>query len=321
MNKLERDALLADLAAVDAILVSLPENDHMGRMSFGSRKAQIQRELAEIAQRSDTLAAVALFFHGEPVLGSRAIDTEFAAKALERYQEIIAKKLAATETGGLAQRGPVPSKKASRLNITNVVHGSFGFILEEDPSDGPQLLKSSLKEATEEVTGILGRFSGQRDEDYDEAVAEIDQRVFSAFRQFFKVLHNDGATLRVVEGESDRQFGWDAVERAHRRVEETRIEESDRPVEGVLLGVIPIGRRFELRPVDTGQIISGRVGPLLTQEYLERIENHQETIGKQWVAVLRTRTVHRPGRNPQITYMLLDLREPGGGTESLLSTP
>ncbi len=48
MKKLERDALLADLAAVNTILSSLPEGDQLGRISFGARKAEIERALAEL---------------------------------------------------------------------------------------------------------------------------------------------------------------------------------------------------------------------------------------------------------------------------------
>jgi hypothetical protein len=314
MKKLERDSLLADLAMVNSILATLPETDFLGRISFEGRKEEIERELAELKTEPDTLATIALFFHGDPVVGSRAIDSEFAAKALERYQEIIAKKLAASQTGGLAQRGPIPSRRAARLNITDIVRGSFGFLLQEDAADSPQLFKSSLREATEEVTDILGRFSSPRDEDYDAAIEDIDERLFSAVRQFFKVLHDDGATLRVVEGEQDKQFGRDAVERAHRRVEDTNIEETDLPIEGVLIGVIPIARRFEFRTLESGDIISGKVGPLLTREYLERIEKHEEMIGKQWLAIIRRRTVHRPGRQPLLTHTLLDLRELGDTT-------
>jgi hypothetical protein len=174
----------------------------------------------------------------------------------------------------------------------------------------------SLKEATEEVTEILGRFNGLRDEDYDTTIEEIDERLFSAIRQFFKVLHDDGAKVRIVEGQQDKQFGWDAVERAHRRVEETRIEEAEIPIEEVLIGVIPIARRFELRLAEGGQVISGKVGPLLTRDYLGRIENHEETVGKQWLAIIRKRTVHRPGRKPTTTNMLPDLREPGGHADA-----
>ena len=34
-------------------------------------------------------------------------------------------------SGGLGQRGIVPNKGASTLHITNIVRGSFGFLLEE----------------------------------------------------------------------------------------------------------------------------------------------------------------------------------------------
>ena len=37
----------------------------------------------------------------------------------------------AHDTVGLAERGTVPRRSSSTLHITNIVRGSFGFLLEE----------------------------------------------------------------------------------------------------------------------------------------------------------------------------------------------
>lgn len=305
-KKLVRDALLSDLAAVQAMLESLPQDDFVARVGFEARKAEIEEELAALGRGRDTLANVALMFHGKPVRGSRSIGAEFAAKALDGYQDLVAKRLATTEWGGLGQRGPVPAKQAASLNVCGVVHGSFGFVLEESDPDSPQLINSSLREAVENVTDVLERFTAESDDLFSAAINEMDTRLFTSIRSFFKILHDDEATLRIVEGEKDRSFDAVAVDRAYQRCQEASISEDAPTVTGTLIGVVPYGRRFELKTSE-GEVIKGKVGPLFSQDYLERIEKDEQVIGRRWQAKLLKKSIDRPGQRTITNYTLLDL--------------
>ncbi|MEO5374573.1 MAG: hypothetical protein H7840_09875 [Alphaproteobacteria bacterium] len=307
-KKLLKDALLADLSAVNAILSSLQEDDYVGRMGFEARKEEIETELAGLERSRDTLANVALMFYGKPVHGSRSIATEFAAKALASYQDLVAKHLATSETGGLAQRGPTPARQAANLNITGILHGSFGFLLEESDQDGPQLINSSLREAVDKVTDVLDHFAAESEDPFNTSLNEMDPRLFSSVKTFFKILHDDEATMRIVEGEKDRSFDAKAVDRAHQRCQNASIDEQDLTVTGTLIGVMPYARRFELRIEDT-EVITGKVGPIISQEYLNRIETDERVIGRRWEARLFRKSVDRPGQRTQVTYTLLELKD------------
>ncbi|UIJ46562.1 hypothetical protein LZK98_06320 [Sphingomonas cannabina] len=59
-----------------------------------------------------------------------AIEADFAGKALQDYKELIAKHLAA-DSGQMADRGRLPDQihKQARMNVTALVHGSFGSVL------------------------------------------------------------------------------------------------------------------------------------------------------------------------------------------------
>jgi hypothetical protein len=142
MNKrLQRDALLADLAAVNALLAGMSESNPLGRMSMQARRDEIEHALAQLEEAPDTVASIALLFNGDPVSGSRSVDAEFATKALEGYREIIARKLAAQPTGGPARRSPLSERNLAKLNITDVVHGllrlSSGGRLARSASNDP----------------------------------------------------------------------------------------------------------------------------------------------------------------------------------------
>lgn len=132
LKKLEVDALKADLAALTALLAARTEDDDpVGWLQLSSRKADLERELTQIEATPETRAAVALFFGGRPVLGSKGIAANFAGKAIDRYQDLLAKRYASLESGPLGDRGPVPLHPNAQMLITEVARGSFGFMLEE----------------------------------------------------------------------------------------------------------------------------------------------------------------------------------------------
>lgn len=306
-KKLQRDALLSDLAVVEQMLATIPAEDPAGRMAFTNRLEELQQALAQLEGEPETLASVAIFFGGEPVSGSRSIDAEFAAKAVASYQDVISARLATQAVGGLATRGPIPTKKASRLNITNVVHGSFGFVLEEEGSEGVPLLDSSLKEAVGDISHTLSTIAVEDDASFGSMMDEIHPRVFSSVRKLFKVLHDNRAVIRVVQDEQDRQFDEYAITRAYERVEKTEIDEQEYQAEGMLLGVLPIKGEFEFELKDTKEVIRGRAGPRLSVDYLERIENDENVVKKPARASLYRKTVVKPDGRSKISYVLLDL--------------
>lgn len=308
MNKrLEYNTLSAELAQIERALDRMPESARASRFGFEKRKKEILHALENLASSADTLANVALFFGGAPVRGSRAIEADFAARALANYQDVITKKLSNLETGSLANRGPVPQKQASKLIITNVVHGSFGFILEEDAVDEPQLINSSLKDTVDAVTEILTSIPEVDDGGYQEIVEDMDPRVFTSMRNFVKLLHDSDAILKIVSSNHERRLDAQAIRRAYERVEATEIEERDIEVKGVLIGVVPFGRRFDFRQAETGEIISGNVGPAFSQDYLSRLERDENIIGRLCTAKLRRKNIRRTGGRSSVRYTLIDI--------------
>ena len=141
LRKLERDFAHADLAAVQGLLAQLGDEDIMARFGLEARRDELQQTIETLdAAPDEPVASAALFFGGGPVIGARGIESEFAGSAVTKFQDIVAKVLA-HETGGLGQRGIVPNKGASTLHITNIVRGSFGFLLEEVQPHQQQLLE------------------------------------------------------------------------------------------------------------------------------------------------------------------------------------
>ncbi|TAN20937.1 MAG: hypothetical protein EPN33_14225 [Acidobacteria bacterium] len=307
IRKIERDQLVAEIASVEAILGSLPANDPVGLLGFSSRVQELRGRLAELDTMEERRAAVALYFGGGPVIGSRGIQADFASSIVSTYQDLVSKVGATLQCGALALRGQIKDRDATRLHITNLVHGSVGFLLEELDERGEPLFPTPLKQTISKVTDYMEQVAAEDDRPFSALVEEINPRIFSSLRDFFKEIRSEHAVFRLVEDEREMPFDQAAIERAYSRVEATEIAEDDIPVEGELIGVVPYGRRFEFRTYPGGELISGKVAEIFSETYLERI--HQEQlVGRRWQAVLRKRETKKPGRTIE-TFLLLDLRE------------
>lgn len=267
VRKLERDFLKADIHAVGALMERMGDEDVMARFGLEERLAELQDALAGLEEEPPvTAASAALFFGGKPVVGSHGIESEFAGAAVGQFQDLIA-KIVAHDTGSLAERGTVPRKAASTLHITNIVRGSFGFLLEEVQPQ-LQIVDSSLKIAVDEATRLLDAFGEDDEEKFRTAVEDIDQRVLGTTREFFDLMRRSGATMRLVAGDADRSFTADAVARAAERAKTTTVEDLDEAVVGQLAGVLPESHQFEFRVVDERGTIRGKVHRDLTAHQL-----------------------------------------------------
>lgn len=294
----QRDYVQSELSAVEAVLRQLPEEAVLERIGLESRARDARARLADIAQLPvSTSAAVELMFGGLPVVGTSSIDAQFSAAAIDAYQRAVSTAAAAAGIETLGARGPLPEPFA-RLHLTGMPRGSVGFRLEEV---GQQTLTDSrLNEAVDEVEGILQALTLDNAEMFADAAAQSNPRVLLALREFLSTLRQSGAVCRIVTHDQEVALGSDAVvARAAQRITDSQIAEEENMVEGQLLGVLPVGRRFEFRTT-AGQILKGR----LSRE-LDQPEVLQATVGQRCRAVMKITTVERPGEAVSTRHVLL----------------
>jgi hypothetical protein len=233
-QKLERDFVSADLAAVEALLAESTEEDDLGALSLESRRNELRETLARMDETPETMASATLFFTGQPVIANRGIEAEFGADAAKGYQDIVTRLFAYRQTGRLGQRGNIPGRELSKLYITHVVRGSFGFRLEELAPQQP-LLASALKEAMDETARVMLTFAEPDEEASLTSVTNLDGRVLDAVRAFFDLMRRSDAAFRLVSGELDRPFDRAAVQRAAERATITTLQESEEGFDGELV--------------------------------------------------------------------------------------
>ena len=308
MLKLDRDQLAAEISALDSLIASLPSNDFLGRIGLEARRKEVSDELEKIARVDERRARIALYFGGEPVVGSTGIQASFGTKAVGSFQDLISKVWGTNESGQLAAMGPIPDRAASHLHITSLVHGSFGFLLEELDEDGEPLFETTLRKAADQVAEYIASFASENETQFSKVIEELDPRVFHSLRDFLGSIYRSKATFRLVEGERDEKFDYLAVQRAWHRAEASNVDEERVDLQGKLLGVIPMRRRFEFEPDNGATIIEGKVGEKFSQSYLERISTEQ-IAGRRWKALLNRRTMTKVDRQSTESYTLLELEE------------
>jgi hypothetical protein len=302
---LDKPGIVAEIAGIDQLLGFLPEEDMLGRMGLDSRKRHLQEKLEHLRNERSTLASTALYFGGRPVIGSRGIQADFASKVIDDYRDSVVNMWASTE-GEFASRGPVPDKDSARLHVTELLHGSVGFLIEEIDLKAVPLFPSPLKKAADAIDELIVAVSRQTDEEFESALERLHPRVFRAVERLIKNLHQAEATVRVVDESRDVLLTREDVDKAYVRLEDTNIDENEFFVDGLLLGLLPVGERFELRR-EGGQLISGKVAPTLSETYLKRLQEGQAT-NKWWRAKIARREVRRFGRVSE-SFLLLDLEE------------
>jgi len=307
LRKLRRDYLSADLGAVEKLIARLTDEDVLSRFGLEERRAELIREIEEAQPADEMTASAALFFGGRPVQGSVGIESKFAGSALTKFQDLVSKVSAQHEGGGLGQRGVVANQAATRLHVTNIVRGSFGFMLEEINPQGT-LVETSLKNAVDGATRLLSAFAEDEEDRFEAEIENIDQRVLNTARDFFELLRQDEATFRLVVGQADRSFTRDIVERASARAIATRIEDTNELLEGELSGVLPEGHMFEFRAVGERGVVRGRVDKDIPAAELALF--NRQWIGVRSVASVRTRRVVHGGAVKRESLTLLALNFP-----------
>jgi len=306
LKKLDRDRTVAELASVESLLAGLTEEDVMTRLSLEDRREELQRMVADLAAFDDGTASVALFFGGKPVAGQRGVESEFAGTAVAKFQDLVA-KLLVQEFGDLGQRGPVPNKAASTMHITSIVRGSFGFLMEELQPQG-ELVDTALSRAVIDASKLMAAFGNEDEGAFETAAGEVDSRVLTTAGEFFGLLKDNHATLRLVAGEHDDAFSRHAIELAVERAATTKVDEDFDELEGQLTGTLPDGHMFEFRNI-VGLILRGRVDRAISADQL--LEWNLTRVNADAKGRFKIRRVYKDGELVREGYTLLGLEFPG----------
>lgn len=309
LKKLELQSLRADISSLDRLLQGrTAENDPIGFLQLNKRRAALAAKLAEVEMAAQHKAAVALFFAGGPVVGSRGIDATFAGKTVALFQDLVSKQFAMEEVGEVGRRGPVALQANSDLLVTNVVRGSVGLLLEEADQNAA-FADTQLKVVVDHVIDTLAAATAPAMDAFEQALDGMAPRFLTALGDFFEVMDERRALLRVVESDREIEFNSEAIKRGRERARAADIDEQEHEEFVGKVFILPDSRRFELRIIDGEPPITGMVAREFARRDLEALLAAGNAIGERWRVRIRTRTLTRPARPMKITYTLLGMIE------------
>jgi hypothetical protein len=258
MNRSEYVSKSAELGFLEKQAAS-PGISRLTLMSIQSRIDQARQFLSENSGHAYRPAKVRLTYRGVPVIGTHGVLAEFGAAATKAFSVAIT-AIAASVSGALADKGPIPNRLANQLLITGPARGSFGFELEEISAERQLDIEGTtpVAQAIEILTDLL-EGTTKSDEELSEPLSRLADRAILAVTDFLSELaDNDASCALSTETRSFRFADVEQVKRSKARLSRDNIKEEDEVLVGSFLGVLPDKRLFEFRTVD-GEVIYGRI--------------------------------------------------------------
>lgn len=268
-----------------------------------------------IAQREDELrqqlqdlpaggreARTVLFFTGDPVYGSKGIDAHFASTVLLPFLEMVKSEYAAEKHGQVGERGPRKDEDEARLLLTGLPRGSFGLELSH-PQSEDLFAEEQLSNVLVRLTELFSS-AGKSDEDFVHALEDVSPRVYSRLPDFFKSIHDHGATIRMQTGDLEFELNKDRVSEAFDRVKSVHTVATEVDKQGVFRGATLDTWKFDFR-TDDGETITGRISDELDEA---RVATMLSLTNRPSIARLKETKITTQGGAVRTRYELLDVQ-------------
>lgn len=298
MMTVKRDFLVSEVNTLKQLLLDLPEENIIERLSLESRLASVEMQLSE--HTSTEPQKVNLTFRGKPVVGSHGIGADFGSKAAGAFAEAFSAIVAALNYN-LQSAGPIPNRDRSQLLITGTAVGSFGFEFEL-PSSEPDLFPENQGyEALKKIEALFRLSAKGTDDDIAEVVEEIHPRAVKKVHEFLDYLVQQKAWCGLSYADhAFRYSNFDEIKRASDSLKDDNIQESYEDYQGVFQGVLPSSRAFEFLVNNDEDLIKGKIDFAIEEP---RVLN-EEWLNKPVQLKLRLMQVGQ-GR-PRYTLMSMD---------------
>jgi hypothetical protein len=269
--------LLGERTALQRMIESTPVDDVLDRGSLTARLEEIEYKLSEAKINESEPARARITFNGRPVIGSYGIFADFGTKIIGAFNEAVT-SVAASLSGGLAAKGPIPNREQNQLLITNTALGSFGFDLEEYRAGQSSIdEKSALDLAIERTQSLLQGSIEADDELLADAASELDQRALDKVRTFISTLaENEAVCTLQYRNQIFRFSDVGQVRRSLERIGRDNLREDEQFLNGEFQGVLPRRRTFEFKIAGTDQVIVGKVAPIIEDVDLINKHLHQQ---------------------------------------------
>ena len=261
MNRTELTFLQAEKNSLLQLIEETPNDAVITLGSLQARLEEVESYLEKYSTQQPSFEG-RITFRGKPVLGSHAIDSAFTSKILDVFSLMIAAK-ASSYQGELNSSGKIANRDAYRLNITGTTSGSFGFVLEENPTDQERMngVPSPVESAISDCIEFFNVLQNHDEEELANVIDQTDNRVLDYIRTFMDNLIASEATCALESGVHSFRFNsTQEILKFSQKITEDNIREWEESYIGQLKGVMLSERKFEFFPTDhQPPILKGKI--------------------------------------------------------------
>ena len=285
----------SEIHTLERLLGRLSEDRVVMRIGYEERLQRARQRLEGVIPPPRP-KKMEVSFTGEPVQSYYGIDADFAAESIAITSDTVRLDTAGA-TGELKPAGQIPRNTMGQPIITGVTLGSFGFELELPIPEGDPNGFSYPEQAVHRIQNLLASANEDSEDQLYSAAMDLHPRALNKMGALLDLMRKRHAQLAIQYQDNRVELSTrDAIERAARRLNPANMEDETTQVVGILTGVLPTTRQFELSPFGQSPI-QGKVAPDIEDPFWTAREFANERV------VARIRTIRIGRRAPRHTLV------------------
>ena len=285
----------SEIHTLERLLERLAEDRVVLRIGYENRLRRARQRLEGVAPPPRP-KKMEFTFTGEPVQSYYGIDANFAAESIAIISDAVRLDTAGA-TGELKPTGQIPRNTMGQPIITGVTLGSFGFELELPIPEGDPHGFSYPEQAVHRIQTLLTSANEDSEDELYNAAMDLHPRALNKVAGLLDLMRKRDAQLAIQYQDNRLELSSsDDIERVAARLNPANVEDRSTQVTGMMTGVLPTTRQFELSPFD-GPPIQGRIAPNIE----DPLQTAKEFANQQVIALIRTIRIGR--RAPRHTLV------------------
>lgn len=234
-------------------MASRPNISFIEKLNLESRIKMIKQELEKL--NYDSLPGIkSIVFKGDAVYGQHGIRADFVSKALGEIQGIVTDFFEIIS--GTTQNQNVD---LSKLMVTDIVRGSFGFEFE------PVAVSDKINMAVSKTTEILSMFS-QKTTDIKRGLEGLQPKTLNRITRLVDELHRQNSKLIVNDGFITINMDEKVIEKAVKVLKESSTKDKVIELTGFFY-ILPASGAFEV--MSRGKTYHGKLSKTQLSKQLD----------------------------------------------------
>ena len=214
------------------------------RLSLEDRINMLESQIKDLGNIDNHDTTIRLWFAGDAVYGSKGISADFASLTSSLVSNMITTKYVEllSSPNHICDKGKIKGVSKSKMYLSNVLHGSFGYEMGWVNDNLFSELYGSL--AIQEIIKLIGS-AGTDEEIFKKLISNESPRVLGYLRKFYKELSDKSSYLRMESGMYSEILDKSSILLGNDRIKYSITNEKVIEAKGILRGLFMESGKFE----------------------------------------------------------------------------